>query len=346
MNYFPFHIGDYAVHTRHLSLMEDLAYRRLLDLYYTREHALPAEAAQVARLIGMREHVADVEAVLKEFFVPEEHGDWIHARCEAEIKKAQGAAERARTNGRLGGNPYKREQYNEAGWLYAFEVGDGTVKVGITKNPQQRLYEHRRKHKGVSYLCCLQAADMGATEAALLAHYAAFAVGERLTLTQQQVAQLPAYMESLCTPAGTQTAPQQGGKSKAPITQDQDHTEDKSSVGGAKAPRASRKCPASFVVTPELLTWAASEAPGVPLEVETAKLRDHTFKNAISDWPGAWRNWIRRAHKDAPARGAQTFRERDSEARAARVREMTGGLLDNRDYIDMETGNVPSLTHD
>ena len=32
MNFFPFHIGDYAAHTKHLSLLEDLTYRRLLDL--------------------------------------------------------------------------------------------------------------------------------------------------------------------------------------------------------------------------------------------------------------------------------------------------------------------------
>ena len=37
MNYFPFNVGDYSVHTAHLEPMEDLAYRRLLDQYYLRE---------------------------------------------------------------------------------------------------------------------------------------------------------------------------------------------------------------------------------------------------------------------------------------------------------------------
>jgi len=37
MHYFNFNIGDYASHTRHLSLMEDLAYRRLIDAYYLAE---------------------------------------------------------------------------------------------------------------------------------------------------------------------------------------------------------------------------------------------------------------------------------------------------------------------
>lgn len=66
------------------------------------------------------------------------------------------------------------------------------------------------------------------------------------------------------------------------------------SVESAK-PRATRKCPESFQVDDELLAWAAKEAPSVDLQAETAKLRDHTFKTAISDWRGAWRNWMRRS---------------------------------------------------
>jgi uncharacterized protein YdaU (DUF1376 family) len=104
VNYYAFHIGDYAVHTRHLSLLEDLAYRRLLDLYYTRESALPADCVAVARLAGMRDNVAEVEAVLGEFFEFNSTG-WIHARCDAEIAKANEAADRARTNGARGGRP-------------------------------------------------------------------------------------------------------------------------------------------------------------------------------------------------------------------------------------------------
>jgi uncharacterized protein YdaU (DUF1376 family) len=54
MNFFPFHIGDYAAHTRNLSLIEDLAYRRMLDAYYLAEMAFNGSAADVARSIGMR----------------------------------------------------------------------------------------------------------------------------------------------------------------------------------------------------------------------------------------------------------------------------------------------------
>lgn len=69
---------------------------------------------------------------------------------------------------------------------------------------------------------------------------------------------------------------------------------------GEDAKRASRKCPKSFAITPELEQWAAENAPGVDLKRETEKFRDHTFKTAYSDWDGTWRNWIRRASESMP----------------------------------------------
>jgi uncharacterized protein YdaU (DUF1376 family) len=107
VNYYPFHLGDYAVHTRHLTLLEDLAYRRLLDLYYTRERPIPAETQSVCRLIGMRENEAEVESVLREFFTPNEAGEWVSSRCEVEIEAFHARAERARENGKQGGRPKK-----------------------------------------------------------------------------------------------------------------------------------------------------------------------------------------------------------------------------------------------
>jgi uncharacterized protein YdaU (DUF1376 family) len=97
LNFYAFHIGDYVVHTRHLSLMEDLAYRRLLDLYYTRERALPADPTSVARLIGMAEHAEAVATVLKEFFTAGE-GEWKHARCDAEIARMQDKQAKAKAS--------------------------------------------------------------------------------------------------------------------------------------------------------------------------------------------------------------------------------------------------------
>lgn len=92
---YQFHIRDYLTKTRHLTQIEDLAYRRLLDCYYTEEQPLPTEPEQCARLIAMRESVAEVTAVLKEFFDLQEDG-WHNDRADAEIIKYQSFGEAGR----------------------------------------------------------------------------------------------------------------------------------------------------------------------------------------------------------------------------------------------------------
>jgi uncharacterized protein YdaU (DUF1376 family) len=84
MHYYQFHIGDYISHTRHLSLMEDLAYRRLLDFYFL--HEQPIKHRDVARQIGMREHEEDVMTVLNEFFISTEDG-FVNPRADKEIQQ-------------------------------------------------------------------------------------------------------------------------------------------------------------------------------------------------------------------------------------------------------------------
>lgn len=84
MHFYQFHIGDYISHTHHLSLMEDLAFRRLLDFYYL--HESPIKQRDIARQIGMREFEQEVLTVLNEFFVSTENG-FIHPRADAEIAK-------------------------------------------------------------------------------------------------------------------------------------------------------------------------------------------------------------------------------------------------------------------
>ena len=84
MNYYSFHIGDYKSHTTHLSIIEDLAYRRMLDLYYLTESPLP-EIKKIARAICMRDNIEDIQNILDEFFIDTEEG-FIHERCEREIK--------------------------------------------------------------------------------------------------------------------------------------------------------------------------------------------------------------------------------------------------------------------
>ena len=94
MNYYPFHIGDYIAATAHLEPMEDLAYRRMIDVYYTREVEFPADPAEVAKLVRLRGEVDAVTAVLKEFFDRTETG-WSNRRCDYEISEAQSKRSKA-----------------------------------------------------------------------------------------------------------------------------------------------------------------------------------------------------------------------------------------------------------
>ena len=84
MHYYQFHIGDYKSHTHHLSPMEDLAFRRLLDHYYL--HEVPIKQRDIARQIGLRDFEQEVLTVLDEFFVSTENG-FINPRADEEINK-------------------------------------------------------------------------------------------------------------------------------------------------------------------------------------------------------------------------------------------------------------------
>ena len=86
MHYFQFNIGDYASHTSRLKPIEDLAYRRMLDLYYLNEQPLNGCVTDVAREIGLSENVNEVKYVLSKFFIETEVG-FSQKRIDLEIKK-------------------------------------------------------------------------------------------------------------------------------------------------------------------------------------------------------------------------------------------------------------------
>ena len=99
MHYYQFNIGDYVSHTRHLSPIEDIAYRRLLDAYYLSERPLNSGLTVVARQIGLREYEQEVKIVLDEFFKLTEDG-WINVRADKEIAHFKGKIEQASKAGK------------------------------------------------------------------------------------------------------------------------------------------------------------------------------------------------------------------------------------------------------
>jgi len=111
MHYYSFHVSDYIHDTAHLSNDEDLAFRRLLDLYYTQEKPIPNRPEEVARRIRMSKQIGAVQTVLEEFFMFDmEHNFWFHKRCDETIAAYQAKAERNREVGRLGGRPKSNPQ--------------------------------------------------------------------------------------------------------------------------------------------------------------------------------------------------------------------------------------------
>ena len=73
---------------------------------------------------------------------------------------------------------------------------------------------------------------------------------------------------------------------------------------GESAPksRPTRSCPQAFFVNGPMREWAKENAPLVDVELATATFRDHTFKTAMTDWEGAWRNWLRKDQQFAEER--------------------------------------------
>jgi uncharacterized protein YdaU (DUF1376 family) len=90
MNYYEHHLGDYAKDTTSLTMLEEGAYRRLIDVYYSKELPLPSDIAKVckaARAISRSEKEA-VKSVLVEFFTLTPEG-YRHKRCDEEIERYQ-----------------------------------------------------------------------------------------------------------------------------------------------------------------------------------------------------------------------------------------------------------------
>jgi uncharacterized protein YdaU (DUF1376 family) len=93
MNFYPFHIGDYISHTSHLTNEEDLAYRRLIDLYYQTEQPFTRNLTWLAKRVKSTEET--IATVLVEFFEETEEG-WKNKRADEEIAKYKAMQEGGR----------------------------------------------------------------------------------------------------------------------------------------------------------------------------------------------------------------------------------------------------------
>jgi uncharacterized protein YdaU (DUF1376 family) len=99
LHYYQFNISDYQSHTRHLTVVEDCCYRRMLDWIYLHEKPLPQDPKDVARILILNECLTDVERVLNEYFTLVEQG-WVNVRALVEIDAFNDKLEKASKAGK------------------------------------------------------------------------------------------------------------------------------------------------------------------------------------------------------------------------------------------------------
>lgn len=114
--------------------------------------------------------------------------------------------------------------------------------------------------------------------------------------------------------------------------------------------KATRRMPKAYDAS-HLRGWASANTPGVDFNRELAKMRDHQFRDAHSDWDAVVRNWLRRAFEQnrsklngaAGVTGSNliTHEQREAyELQKLRDRRAGIGLADFRDPLPNEPADA------
>jgi len=149
--------------------------------------------------------------------------------------------------GKRGGNPALKGEYNTPGFVYAIQrASDLQVKIGVSVNPQKRLYRLRYESKGdtLEILATRQVDNMGSSEAELHHKYAAFASGEWFALPEELVKELISALK---------------GKPKGNDNEKQ--TPSSSSSLSTTKPEKQKRAPSAFSLPPWIsqVTWDGFE---------------------------------------------------------------------------------------
>ena len=93
MNWYKFRYAEYAASTRHLTELEDLVYRRCIDLYYGHKQPFP-NAEWAAKRIQISD-VQVVDSILKEFFRHGEDG-YSYQQADDDLSDFEAKSKKAR----------------------------------------------------------------------------------------------------------------------------------------------------------------------------------------------------------------------------------------------------------
>jgi uncharacterized protein YdaU (DUF1376 family) len=151
MHYYQFNISDYRAATAHLSNEEDLAYRRLIDMYYDIEEKIPLDLQWVGRRIRIEPSV--VRDVLNDMFEKHEDG-WYHQRCQQVIAEYHAKAEQA---SRAGKASAERKRNNKSTDVeQAFNGRTTDVQLTINQEPitNNHIQEAKASSAGTKFPPC------------------------------------------------------------------------------------------------------------------------------------------------------------------------------------------------
>jgi uncharacterized protein YdaU (DUF1376 family) len=104
MKWYKHQIDDYWDEIYGLPDAEDLAYRRLKDLYYVKEAPLPANEAWLTQHVNLTWDC--IEPVLVKFFRRQD-AEWLHSEWQSDINTRLQVRENNRKAGRIGGKNKK-----------------------------------------------------------------------------------------------------------------------------------------------------------------------------------------------------------------------------------------------
>lgn len=105
MQWYKFDIGAYRLETHGLPDAEDLAYRRLMDLYYQEEGPLHNDEKALCDSIGLDWDC--IVPVLQRFFLLNEANQWVHPDWQQDINRRHDRALLNAKAGKIGGKAKK-----------------------------------------------------------------------------------------------------------------------------------------------------------------------------------------------------------------------------------------------
>lgn len=133
MHHYPFHPGDYLLDTAHLEPMHDLCYRRMLDLYYVSEQALPDDKQLLSKRLRVDQQL--LEEILTEFFTLTQKG-WEQDKCERVLAKYQNTSEARKKAGSLGGSIKTKQKRSKTKQLLSNSQANASNQEPVTKNQE------------------------------------------------------------------------------------------------------------------------------------------------------------------------------------------------------------------